>query len=96
VSVRRADGDVAIMVINDDGTGFQGGAENKRHGLGLVRRLVEQVRGSASLDSSHGTVWTISIPIEHMPLPVVLGRRDATGDGRDDRTRHAPAEIVQS
>jgi two-component sensor histidine kinase len=96
VSVRRADGDVAIMVINDDGTGFQGEAENKRHGLGLVRRLVEQVRGSASLDSSHGTVWTISIPIEHVPLPVVPGRRDATRDGRDDRTRLAPAEIVQS
>jgi two-component sensor histidine kinase len=27
-----------------------------------VRRLVEQVRGSAVVDSDHGTIWTINIP----------------------------------
>jgi two-component sensor histidine kinase len=64
VSVRCADGDTATMTISDDGTGFLGKAESKRHGLGLVRRLVEQVRGSASIDSDHGTVWTIKIPVE--------------------------------
>jgi two-component sensor histidine kinase len=68
VSVRRIDGDsdIATMTISDDGTGFLAKAENKRHGLGLVRRLVEQVRGSAVVDSGHGTVWTIKIPVERI------------------------------
>jgi Signal transduction histidine kinase len=62
VSVRRAEDDVATMTISDDGTGFLAKAETKRHGLGLVRRLVEQIRGSAIVNSDHGTVWTIKIP----------------------------------
>jgi two-component sensor histidine kinase len=64
VSVHCPDGDTATMTISDDGAGFLAKAESKRHGLGLVRRLVEQVRGSASVDSDHGTVWTINIPVE--------------------------------
>jgi two-component sensor histidine kinase len=70
VSVRRADGDadIATMTISDDGTGFLAKAESKRHGLGLVRRLVEQVRGSAVVNSDHGTVWTIKIPVERVAL----------------------------
>jgi two-component sensor histidine kinase len=51
------------LTISDDGEGFKAQAESKRHGLGLVRRLVEQVRGTASLDSENGTVWTITIPV---------------------------------
>jgi two-component sensor histidine kinase len=68
VSVRRADGDadIATVTISDDGPGFLPKAESKRHGLGLVRRLVEQVRGSAVVNSDHGTVWTIKIPVEGM------------------------------
>src|SRR6202022_2520344 len=54
VSARNGDGDIATMTISDDGAGFQAKAESKRHGLGLVRRLVEQVRGSATLNSDHG------------------------------------------
>jgi two-component sensor histidine kinase len=63
VSVRRADDDTATMTISDDGTGFLAKAESKRHGLGLVRRLVEQVRGSAIVNSAHGTIWTVKIPV---------------------------------
>jgi two-component sensor histidine kinase len=65
VSVHRAGGDdnVATMTISDNGAGFLAKAESKRHGLGLVRRLVEQVRGSATVNSDHGTIWTIKIPI---------------------------------
>jgi two-component sensor histidine kinase len=68
VSVGRADGnaDIATMTISDDGTGFLAKAESKRHGLGLVRRLVEQVRGSVVVNSEHGTVWTIKIPVEYV------------------------------
>jgi len=68
VSVRRTKCDSATMTISDDGTGFLPKAESKRHGLGLVRRLVEQVRGSAIVASDHGTVWTISIPVQHAAL----------------------------
>jgi two-component sensor histidine kinase len=68
VSVHRVDGDTAIMTISDDGTGFLAKAGSKRHGLGLVRRLVEQIRGSASVDSGHGTIWTVKIPIERAVL----------------------------
>jgi two-component sensor histidine kinase len=64
VSVRRAVGDVdmATMTISDNGQGFKAEITDKRHGLGLVRRLIEQVRGTVMVDSDHGTVWTIRFP----------------------------------
>jgi two-component sensor histidine kinase len=64
VSVRRAAGGdgMAIMTISDNGKGFEAKAEGKRHGLGLVRRLIEQVRGTVAVDVDHGTVWTIRFP----------------------------------
>jgi two-component sensor histidine kinase len=49
--------DMAVLTISDDGTGFVGKAVSKRRGLGLAGRLIEQVRGTAVVDS--GTVWTI-------------------------------------
>jgi two-component sensor histidine kinase len=65
VSVHRAAGEVetATMTISDNGRGFKAKLESKRHGLGLVRRLVEQVHGTAMVNSDHGTSWTIVIPI---------------------------------
>jgi two-component sensor histidine kinase len=65
VSVRRTAGDVemATMTIGDNGGGFKAKPDSKRHGLGLVRRLVEQVHGTAIVDSDHGTTWTIVIPL---------------------------------
>jgi two-component sensor histidine kinase len=74
VSVQSASGDVdtATMTISDDGEGFKAQSESKRHGLGLVRRLVEQVRGTATVDSQNGTVWTIKIPMPHTALPVAI------------------------
>ncbi|SDM98490.1 histidine kinase dimerization/phosphoacceptor domain -containing protein [Afipia sp. GAS231] len=68
VSVRCTDSDFATMHISDDGTGFSPKAESKRHGLGLVRRLVEQVRGSVSVNSEQGTAWIIQIPVERAVL----------------------------
>jgi two-component sensor histidine kinase len=64
VSVRRTAGDIdrATITVTDSGTGFKAGTEGKRHGIGLVRRLVEQVRGTLSVESDHGTVWTIKFP----------------------------------
>jgi two-component sensor histidine kinase len=71
VSVRSAFPDVntMTMTISDDGEGFRAQTESKRHGLGLVRRLVEQVKGIATLDSENGTVWTIKIPVPASALP---------------------------
>ena len=71
VSLRRAigDDDMAIITVSDDGPGFSANAENKRHGIGLVRRLVEQVRGTPTLDSEHGTVWTIRFPTKIAAAP---------------------------
>jgi two-component sensor histidine kinase len=64
VSVRRAAGDAeaATITIRDSGKGFDPAAEGKRHGIGLVRRLIEQVRGSVIVESDRGTVWTIKFP----------------------------------
>jgi two-component sensor histidine kinase len=65
VSVHRTAGDAgtATITVSDSGSGFKPGAEDKRRGIGLVRRLVEQVRGSLRVESSHGTVWTVKFPI---------------------------------
>jgi two-component sensor histidine kinase len=65
VSARNSCGDVdaVTMIISDDGQGFKAKGESKRDGLGLVRRLVEQVRGTATVESEDGTVWTIKIPM---------------------------------
>jgi two-component sensor histidine kinase len=54
---------MATMTILDSGPGFDAKAESKRHGLGLVRRLVEQLRGTVTLDSQHCTFWTIMFPV---------------------------------
>ena len=42
--------DMATMTIRDNGRGFTAVRESRRHGLGLVRRLVEQVRGTMAVD----------------------------------------------
>ena len=64
VNVRHdpANGAMAQLIIRDNGQGFEMKTGNKRHGLGLVRRLVEQVRGTANVESSAGTTWTIDFP----------------------------------
>jgi two-component sensor histidine kinase len=82
LTVRRTGADMATMTIGDDGTGFLVKDESKRHGLGLVRRLVEQIRGTATVSSDHGTVWSIKIPIERMASP---SERDTSRDGGDER-----------
>jgi two-component sensor histidine kinase len=64
VSVRNGGGNAgsATMTIRDSGAGFTPKIESKRHGLGLVRRLMEQIHGTVSLDSAQGSVWTIQFP----------------------------------
>jgi two-component sensor histidine kinase len=71
VSVRGAakNDDMATIIISDDGKGFKAEKESKRHGLGLVQRLIEQIRGTMTVASDHGTIWTIKFPVSHMVAP---------------------------
>jgi two-component sensor histidine kinase len=65
ISVRRDTNDhnLAIMTVTDNGVGFTPSAESKRHGVGLVKRLIEQIRGNVTVESDYGTIWTIRFPI---------------------------------
>jgi two-component sensor histidine kinase/DNA-binding response OmpR family regulator len=60
-------GDNATISFIDDGVGFVHARENKRHGIGLVKRLMEQVGGSAALRSEHGSEWTLKFPVPITP-----------------------------
>ena len=53
----------ATLTISDDGIGFVEPPSSKRHGLGLVRRLMEQIGGTVSVLSKQRTEWTLSFPI---------------------------------
>jgi two-component sensor histidine kinase/ActR/RegA family two-component response regulator len=56
-------GDEATIVFADGGVGFTESGDSKRHGLGLMKRLIEQVSGSATLRSDHGAEWTVKFPV---------------------------------
>jgi two-component sensor histidine kinase len=61
-------GGEATLTIKDDGVGFDTDAGSTRHGLGLVRRLVDTVHGAIARASDHGTVWTITFQALAEPL----------------------------
>lgn len=52
-----------ILTISDDGVGFVAQEESKRHGVGLIKRLMEQAKGTVELKSDNGTVWTFCFPV---------------------------------
>lgn len=62
----------ALLVVRDNGTGFTASVESKRHGLGLIRRLVEEVRGTVFVESQQGTCWSIRFPIPSLPVATDL------------------------
>lgn len=51
-----------LLTIDDDGIGFVEPPKSKRHGLGLVRRLMEQIGGAVRVVSDRGTKWTLTFP----------------------------------
>jgi two-component sensor histidine kinase len=65
---RKLFGDEAVNFIESDTVNATRSVESSGMGLGLVRRLVEQVRGSAIVNSDHGTVWTIRIRVGRTAL----------------------------
>lgn len=52
----------ALLTIGDDGIGFLEPPTSKRHGLGLVRRLMEQIGGAVHVVSDRGTKWALTFP----------------------------------
>jgi two-component sensor histidine kinase len=56
-------GTKAVLTIGDDGIGFVEPKSTKRHGLGLVRRLMEQIDGTVQVASAQGTTWTLGFPM---------------------------------
>jgi len=53
----------AMVTIRDDGVGFTPDGEEKRHGVGLVRRMMTQLDGTLEVDGSNGTLWTLRFPL---------------------------------
>jgi len=53
----------AVLIVQDNGSGFTEPAASKRYGIGLVRRLVEQVHGTAEFDTTNGAMWTLRFPL---------------------------------
>lgn len=53
----------ATLVVADDGVGRTLSSGSNRHGMGLVRRLIDHVGGSSEMQRTGGTVWTISLPV---------------------------------
>lgn len=73
VSVKPSENGEGIVVVADDGVGLVESTNTKSHGVGLVKRLMEQIEGSATFRSGQGTEWTL-----RFPLPKVL-RHGASG-----------------
>jgi two-component sensor histidine kinase len=64
LSLVRSGATGAILSIQDDGTGFNTTGTTNRRGIGLVRKLIEQMGGALSVHAEQGTCWTLSFPIE--------------------------------
>jgi two-component sensor histidine kinase len=63
ISVRLNKGSPnATLCVSDDGVGFVEPVSSKRHGVGLLRRLVEQIGGTVILESGVGATWRIAFP----------------------------------
>jgi two-component sensor histidine kinase len=54
----------AILSIRDNGMGFITTGTTTRRGIGLVRKLIEQMGGTVEVDSNHGTHRTLAFPVE--------------------------------
>ena len=63
VTLARAGPAAATLTIQDDGVGFEVKVGSSRHGLGLVRRLVERIGGTLDTQSNNGTLWKLGFPV---------------------------------
>jgi two-component sensor histidine kinase len=51
------------LTVSDDGIGYKVSSESKRHGIGLVRRLMEQLSGSVEVRVQEGSTWMLTFPL---------------------------------
>ena len=71
LKLARAVNGRAILSIRDNGVGFVTKGTTSRRGLGLVRRLIQQMGGTVEVHSNHGTHWTVTFPVEaNLAVPV--------------------------
>ena len=68
VTLARLGAGQAAITVEDDGVGFVVAADSIRHGLGLVRRLLERIGGTLDVRSGEGTLWTLAFAA---PVPAV-------------------------
>jgi two-component sensor histidine kinase len=54
----------AILTIEDNGVGFDTVGASTRRGIGLVRKLIEQMGGTVEVHSDRGTHWTLAFQVE--------------------------------
>jgi two-component sensor histidine kinase len=55
--------DEATITFRDDGISLAHNRDGNRNGLGLVDRLMEQIRAAAQVRSDNGTAWTLRFPL---------------------------------
>ena len=55
-------GDDATLIVSDNGVGVPENKDGNHPGLSLVKRLMEQVKGSVTICSDHGTKWVLKFP----------------------------------
>jgi two-component sensor histidine kinase len=70
---RRGDG-TALLSVADTGQGFERTEDDERHGLRLVTRLMDHIKGSAKAHVENGTSWSLVFPysgIDAAPQPIV-------------------------
>lgn len=53
----------ATLTVGDDGVGYEAEPESIRHGVGLVRRLLERIGGTLDVQSGNGTLWTLTFSV---------------------------------
>lgn len=58
-----ANAKTAILTIQDNGIGLAPNTGNPGRGIGLVKRLMEQINGTCDASASGGTIWTLTFPI---------------------------------
>ena len=71
VALDRHGAQSVCLTVRDNGIGFVAPDETTRRGLGLVRRLVEQVGGTLDVHSENGTLWTVLVPTASVADPRV-------------------------